>query len=110
MTTLRSPKYLLLLLPRLGLRAALYLSEKHAGLSPASSKEILALLEKFELPLVLDHAISSERVLEKLSRDKKFEAGKIRFVLLRAPGDAYLSDQVTPKDLAEAVANLRSPL
>ena len=94
----------------LGLRAALYLSEKHAGLSAAASQEILALLEKFELPLVLDHAISTERVLEKLSRDKKFEAGKIRFVLLRAPGDAYLSDQVTPEDLAEAVGHLRTPL
>lgn len=92
----------------LGLRAALYLSEKHAGLSPAASREILALLEKFRLPLVLDPAISDARVLEKLGRDKKFEAGKIRFVLLRAPGDAYLADTVTPADLAEAVAFLRN--
>ncbi|MCW1921737.1 3-dehydroquinate synthase [Luteolibacter arcticus] len=91
----------------LGLRASLFLSEKHAGLSPDTSREILALLKKFELPLVLDHTISGERVLEKLGRDKKFEAGNIRFVLLRAPGDAYLSDQVTPEDLAEAVAYLR---
>lgn len=92
----------------LGLRAALFLSEKLAGLTPAASREILALLEKFDLPLALAPAISDERVTDKLSRDKKFEAGSIRFVLLRAPGDAFVSDQVTPADIAEALRHLRT--
>jgi len=94
----------------LGLRAALYLSEKHAGLSKDESERILSLLKHFGLPLVLEDKITTDLVLHKLGRDKKFEAGKIRFVLLRKAGDAYVSDVVTTDDLAEAIEHLRSPL
>jgi 3-dehydroquinate synthase len=93
----------------LGLRAALFLSEKHAGLPAIASKAILDLLSHFHLPLVLDPAITTERVLHKLGRDKKFEAGKVRFVLLRDAGDAYLSDAVTTADMEEAIGHLRTP-
>ncbi len=94
----------------LGLRAALLLSEKHAGLPAESSAAILGLLKHFDLPLVLDRAITTERVLHKLGRDKKFEAGKVRFVLLRDAGDAYVSDAVTTADMEEAIEHLRSPI
>jgi 3-dehydroquinate synthase len=93
----------------LGLRAAVFLSRRHAGLAEEPAEAILDLLEKFQLPLVLDPAITTERVLHKMGRDKKFEAGKIRFVLLRAPGDAYLGDEVTAADLEEAIEHLRQP-
>lgn len=93
----------------LGLRAAVFLSRRHAGLAEEPAETILDLLEKFELPLVLDPAITTERVLHKMGRDKKFEAGKIRFVLLRAAGDAYLGDEVTAADLEEAIGHLRLP-
>ena len=45
-----------------------------------------------------------------MGRDKKFEAGRIRFVLLRRAGDAYLGDEVTQEDLGEAIEYLRSPV
>ena len=93
----------------LGLRAALFLSRRHAGLAADAAEAILGLLEKFGLPLVLDPAIPTERILHKMGRDKKFVAGKIRFVLLRAPGDAFLGDQVTAADLTEAIEHLRQP-
>ncbi len=91
----------------LGLRAALFLSERHGGLDPADSARILSLLDHFGLPLVLGPAISSDAVLDRVSRDKKFAAGAIRFVLLRAAGDAYVSSDITPEDLADAVECLR---
>jgi 3-dehydroquinate synthase len=94
----------------LGLRAALLLSEQHAGLSADSSKAVLDLLAHFHLPLVLDSSITTERVLHKLGRDKKFEAGKVRFVLLREAGDAYVSDSVTTADMEDAIEHLRSPV
>lgn len=94
----------------LGLRAALFLSEKHAGLSAGASETILDLLSHFHLPLVLDPSITTERVLHKLGRDKKFEAGKVRFVLLREAGDAYVSEAVTTADMEEAIRHLRHPL
>lgn len=91
----------------LGLRAALFLSERYAALPPEESQRILSLLEHFRLPLKLAPEITTERVLQKLGRDKKFEAGKIRFVLLRNAGDAFLSEAVTAEDMREATELLR---
>ncbi|MDB6078516.1 MAG: 3-dehydroquinate synthase, partial [Akkermansiaceae bacterium] len=94
----------------LGLRAALFLSEKHAGLAPEVSRKIVGLLEHFSLPLILQPELSTSRIMDKLSRDKKFESGSIRFVLLRAAGDAFVSDQVTVGDLKDAIEFLRQPV
>lgn len=93
----------------LGIRAALYLSEKHAGLNHATSQQIIALLKKFHLPLQLDATIATDLVLEKLSRDKKFCSGAIRFVLLRQAGDAYVDGSLTADDLRGAIDHLRQP-
>jgi len=92
----------------LGMRAALYLSERKTGLDPASSREILALLEKFGLPLVLPENISTDTVMARLATDKKFAAGAIRFVVLDAPGRARVAEDVTVADLRDAVEYLRS--
>jgi 3-dehydroquinate synthase len=92
----------------LGLRAAVFLSKKHAALGDADAAKILGLLTHFRLPVVLPDAITTDTVLEKLSRDKKFEGGKIRFVLLSAAGHAALSDSVTPEDLRQAIDHLRT--
>lgn len=92
----------------LGIRAALYLSEKHAGLSPADSNALLTLLAAFRLPLVLPEQITTSQILEKMGRDKKFDQGAIRFVLLRGIGEAFVSDAVTHGDIVEAVESLRS--
>lgn len=92
----------------LGMRAALYLSEKLAGLSAAESAQILSLLRHFQLPLVLSPAITTDTIMKKLSRDKKFSAGEIRFVLLDQAGSAFVSRDVTPNDLIEAIEFLRT--
>jgi 3-dehydroquinate synthase len=94
----------------LGMRAALYLSERRAGLAPRSTAEVLGLLVKFHLPLVLPEKITTEAVMERLSRDKKFAAGAVRFVVLDAPGSARVTDQVTADDLREAIGHLRTPV
>ncbi|MGB6219805.1 3-dehydroquinate synthase [Haloferula sp.] len=91
----------------LGLRAALYLSCKQAGLSQDAAQSVYRLLEHFSLPTVLPEKISTDTVMERLSRDKKFSAGAIRFVLLREPGDAFLADTVSKKDLEDAINALR---
>ena len=93
----------------LGLRAALFLSERHAGLAPVDSAQILDLLRLFRLPLVLEPALGDEAIMEKLGRDKKFDEGAIRFVLLSRLGGAHLSKAVGPADLRDALAHLRTP-
>jgi 3-dehydroquinate synthase len=91
----------------LGMRAALFLSERHGGLSSSSSDTIRSLLAHYHLPLVLPEEIATQVIMDKLARDKKFSSGSIRFVLLEKPGHAIVSDAVTHEDLREAIEELR---
>ncbi len=93
----------------LGLRAALFLSGRHCQLAPAATRAILELLDKYHLPLVLSEKIATPTIMEKLARDKKFAAGRIRFVLLESAGDAKVSEGVTHADLHDAIEHLRAP-
>lgn len=92
----------------LGIKAALFLSEKVNGFPTEESQRILDLLENFQLPLTLPEDISTETIMDKLSRDKKFTGGVIKFVLLTALGAAEVSDKVTLADIQEAVEHLRA--
>ncbi len=92
----------------LGIRAALHLSEKHAGLSTTESTRILKLLEHFQLPLILPKEIDSQLILEKMSRDKKFSNGKRTFVLLDQLGNGITCDSIPSDDLMPTIETLRS--
>lgn len=94
----------------LGMRAALYLSRKYAGLSAHDEREVLATLQALDLPLTLPGNVSIERALARTATDKKFQGGAIRFVLLSALGKPVLSDQVTAGDLQEAMQLLATPV
>jgi 3-dehydroquinate synthetase len=91
----------------LGIRAALGISEKHSGLSTEASAKILGLLKHFHLPLTLSPEIPTATVMEKLTRDKKFKSGKIRFVTLSELGKAQVIETVTAADLESAIEHLR---
>lgn len=92
----------------LGIRAALYISEKHSALPPPDSEKILTLLRHFNLPLTLPDTISTATVMDRLSRDKKFKSGKIRFVTLSKIGQAQVIETVTSTDLQAAINHLRN--
>ncbi len=91
----------------LGLVAACRLSVKHSGLSEAESERIIATLEQFQLPTKLDAEVPTATILEKMTRDKKFKDGQIRFVLLRGLGEAFVSDAITLADCEAAIEELR---
>lgn len=92
----------------LGIRAALYISETRSNLPPADSQKILKSLSHFHLPLTLPASITTATVLEKLSRDKKFKSGEIRFVTLSGIGKPRVVGNVSLTDLESAIARLRS--
>jgi 3-dehydroquinate synthase len=94
----------------LGMRAALDLSITKAGLSTAAAAHVQALIHDFHLPSLLPPAIATDDVLEKLSRDKKFSQGAIRFILLRTVGDAFVSKDVTLAEIRTATEALRQPV
>ena len=93
----------------LGIRAALYLSEKHSTLSSEDSQRIIALLRRFQLPLVLPEGLTTEGLVEKMGRDKKFSGGQRTFVLLSKAGQAHTSNEVPPESVIEAIELLRTP-
>lgn len=92
----------------LGLVAAIRLSVELSGLSQDGADRLIASLSTYGLPTILADDISDESILEALQRDKKFEAGEIRFVLLTEVGDAFVSSDVTPAHLKQALSRLRS--
>ena len=91
----------------LGIVAALRISEEVAGLDAGASEKVIALLRRYELPLRLPASITTADVMAKLSRDKKFMAGAVRFVVLRGLGDAVVSRDVTMARMEAAVDGLR---
>jgi len=93
----------------LGLRAALYLSGRHAGLDGGATRQILDLLHLYQLPLILPAGLNEDRLFEKMARDKKFDQGAIRFVLVSALGNAHVSQEITLKHIGDALAHLREP-
>ena len=90
----------------LGIAAACAISVKRAGLRPEQHTAIIDLLERFGLPTSLPPKFPRNKIFDALKFDKKFEAGKVRFIVMPRVGTAYLADNVTLADIREAVENL----
>ena len=90
----------------LGMVAAAGISRKRAGLSAQDEDAIVDLLNAFGLPTKLPVDFPRDQILEALQFDKKFEEGKIRFVVTPKIGEAFLSDDVTMEDIREAIETL----
>lgn len=93
----------------LGTRAAILISQELSGLSSHDAQRILSLLSLYQLPLTLPAEIKTSTIMEKMSHDKKFSAGSIKFVLLNAAGDAHVSDLVTWELIEKTIEALRTP-
>jgi len=91
----------------LGLVASTRLSMARSGLDPAAGDRIINALETYGLPTKLANDVPDDAILTAMGRDKKFEAGQIRFVLLKSIGDAFVSDAVSQEELENALAGLR---
>jgi 3-dehydroquinate synthase len=87
----------------LGIVAACAISVKRAGLRPDQGAAIVDLLRRFGLPTRLPHKFPRKKILDAVSFDKKFEGGKVRFVVTPRIGTAYLADNVTVDDMHEAI-------
>ena len=90
----------------LGIVAACAISMKRAGLSEDQRAAVVDLLERFGLPTRLPPKFPRKKILDAVNFDKKFESGKIRFVVTPRIGVAYVADNVTLHDIREAVEAL----
>ncbi|MGA7273464.1 MAG: 3-dehydroquinate synthase [Candidatus Udaeobacter sp.] len=90
----------------LGIVAACAISTNKAGLSADQRDAIVDLLEKFKLPIKLPKNFPRQKVVEALKFDKKFEGGKVRFVVVPRIGTAHLTNDVTLDDIRAAIESL----
>jgi len=87
----------------LGMMVALETSCRRAGLPPEAKATVAAALHQASLPTIIPDSLDTEQLLQALQRDKKFLDGNIRFVVTPGLGSALLSDQITEKDIREAI-------
>ncbi|HWX16645.1 MAG TPA: 3-dehydroquinate synthase [Chthoniobacterales bacterium] len=90
----------------LGIVAACAISTKKAGLPKEQRDAIADLLNAFALPTRLPANFPRAKIFDALPFDKKFERGKVRFVVTPAIGSARLSSDVTMEDIREAIDQL----
>jgi len=90
----------------LGIVAACAISVKRAGLPPDEWASIANLLGRFGLPTRLSSKFPRKKILAAIQFDKKFEGGKVRFVVASRIGAAHVADNVTLDDIREAVEAL----
>ncbi len=95
----------------LGMVAAGRLSVRRAGLPMDEFRRLVAALAAWGLPTRLTGSLPADEVLRALRLDKKFEGGRVRFVLLDRLGAARLSapGEGTWDDLQAAVNSLAQP-
>jgi 3-dehydroquinate synthase len=85
-----------------GMLLAARLSRRLGLLAAEDVKRLAAVLRAAGLPLE-PPALGTERFLELMGHDKKVESGRIRFVLLRRIGEAFVSAEVPRAELTEVL-------
>jgi 3-dehydroquinate synthase len=90
----------------LGIVAACAVSIRRAGFTPRQRDAVIDVLQRFDLPTCLPKNFPRNKIISAVKFDKKFQSGKIRFVVTPKIGAAYLSNEVTLDDIRNAVANL----
>ncbi|MDE7325336.1 MAG: 3-dehydroquinate synthase [Lachnospiraceae bacterium] len=85
----------------LGMAAALQISVRRGNLEAEETEGILQTLSSFGLPVITEGLKASDLVKVAM-KDKKMDAGQIRFILLRTVGEAYADMTVTQKEMEQA--------
>ncbi len=91
----------------LGYVAAAYISWKRGLLDEDEFYEIRDMNVGFGLPISFD-GLSSEDVVAATKKDKKMEAGHIKFILLKKLGRAFIDTSVSEQEMLEAVRFLNA--
>ena len=86
----------------LGCVAAAYISWKRELISMEEYYEIRDMFVPFGLPISVED-IDKEEVLELTKSDKKADSDKIKFVLLKSIGKAFIDDSVTRDEMDKAL-------
>jgi 3-dehydroquinate synthase len=88
-----------------GCLAASWLSWKRGYLSENDYDKIRDAFVQFELPVQVS-GLDPENVLKTTKLDKKMEGGRIKFVLLKQIGEAFVTKDVEDSELLQAIRQI----
>lgn len=88
-----------------GLIAAAYLSMNRGLLTPQEYEEIRNGCQSFGLPLSVD-SLKAEDILAATKKDKKMEAGHIKFILMDGIGKSFIDKTITDEELLQAIQEI----
>ena len=86
----------------LGSIAAAFISWKRELISMEEYYEIRDMFVPFNLPISIED-VDKEAVLDLTKSDKKSDSGKIKFILLKKIGKAFIDDTVTREEMSKAL-------
>ena len=86
----------------LGCVAAAFISWKRQLISMEEYYEIRDMFVPFNIPISIE-GIDKEAVLELIKSDKKADSDRIKFVLLKKIGKAFIDDTVTREEMSAAL-------
>ena len=87
----------------LGMIAANRIATQRGLLDPDEASQICKLVERLRLPARLPHRLDADAVGRRMRHDKKFVAGRMRFVLVDRIGQARIVDDVVSGEVADAL-------
>jgi len=90
----------------IGMIAASYLSYKEDHITKQMLLDIKDTLHCFELPLKIKYS-SCDEILRVTKLDKKMEAGKIKFILLKEIGHAMIDKNLSDEQILESIEYIR---
>jgi 3-dehydroquinate synthase len=86
----------------IGMIAAARISSLMGILEESEVARLEVLIRRAGLPVAMS-GLDKEKVMEAMQHDKKVRQNKIRFVLLKSIGDAFISDEVDPAMVREVL-------
>jgi 3-dehydroquinate synthase len=89
----------------IGMLCASRLAERLGRIDASVTARQQALLKQLGLPIDVPDELESEAILRVMSRDKKVEHGRLRFVLPSRLGQVELVGDVSPKDVRAALVS-----
>jgi 3-dehydroquinate synthetase len=90
----------------IGLVAAANLSARLGYCSESLQKRVEVALNNIGLPTRIPQHLKADALLQAMHRDKKRQAGRLRLILLSGIGHAFVSDDVSNKDILDTISAL----
>ena len=90
----------------IGMAAAAELSHRVAGLDKEAVDYLKKLLSYYSLPLSCQHGEKPDEVYERLFYDKKVQKDRLRWILLKEPGEAYIDESVDNNIVREVLEGI----